>query len=125
MSYTCFDPKKRIAFLFLREKSITFWYISGNPATVRFWEEAQPKKDPLKPSKTAAKSVETTAYVLLNTLLRGHSDYAKPILNWLSQDQRYGGGVHSTQVFLLTIYARFECMSCIILPHVIFLFSFF
>ncbi|KAA0716325.1 Complement C5 C3 and PZP-like alpha-2-macroglobulin domain-containing protein 4 [Triplophysa tibetana] len=77
----------------------------GNPATVRFWEEAQPKQDPLKPSKTAAKSVETTAYVLLNTLLRGHSDYAKPILNWLSQDQRYGGGVHSTQDTILTLEA--------------------
>lgn len=77
----------------------------GNPVTVRFWEETQPSNDPLKPSKTTARTVETTAYVLLNTLHRGETSYAKPIMNWLTQDQRYGGGVHSTQDTILTLEA--------------------
>ncbi len=78
---------------------------SGNPATIRFWQESKQDKDLLKPSHVTAKSVETTIYVLLNTLARGDATYAKPILNWLTQDQRYGGGVHSTQVL--------QCRSCI------------
>ncbi len=78
---------------------------SGNPATVRFWQESKPDKDLLKPTDVTAKTVETTVYILLNTLARGESTYAKPILNWLTQDQRYGGGVHSTQVL--------QCKSCI------------
>nr|XP_055056558.1 complement C5 isoform X1 [Misgurnus anguillicaudatus] len=79
--------------------------VKGNPVTVRFWEETQPSKDPLKPSKTTARTVETTAYVLLNALHRGDTYYAKPIMNWLTQDQRYGGGVHSTQDTIVTLEA--------------------
>uniref|UniRef100_A0A672NTC6 Complement C5 n=1 Tax=Sinocyclocheilus grahami TaxID=75366 RepID=A0A672NTC6_SINGR len=79
--------------------------VDENPATVRFWQESKLRKDSLKPSDVTAKSVETTVYVLLNTLVRGDSTYAKPILNWLTQDQRYGGGVHSTQDSILTLEA--------------------
>ncbi|RXN22619.1 complement C5 [Labeo rohita] len=79
--------------------------VKGNPATVRFWHESKSDKDLLKPSDVTAKTVETTVYVLLNTLVRGDSNYAKPILNWLTQDQRYGGGVHSTQDSILTLEA--------------------
>ncbi|ROL42575.1 Complement C5 [Anabarilius grahami] len=79
--------------------------VKGNPATVRFWEDSKPKKDSLKPSDVTAKTVETTVYVLLNTLVRGDSTYAKPILNWLTQDQRFGGGFHSTQDSILTLEA--------------------
>ncbi|XP_058633230.1 complement C5 isoform X1 [Onychostoma macrolepis] len=79
--------------------------VHGNPATVRFWQESKPDKDLLKPTDVTAKTVETTVYVLLNTLTRGDSAYAKPILNWLTQDQRYGGGVHSTQNSILTLEA--------------------
>ncbi|XP_059403415.1 complement C5-like [Carassius carassius] len=79
--------------------------VDGNPATVRFWQESKLHKDSLKPSDVTAKTVETTVYVLLNTLVRGDSTYAKPILNWLTQDQRYGGGVHSTQDSILTLEA--------------------
>lgn len=75
----------------------------GNPARIRFWEDSKPNKDSLKPSGTTAKTVETTVYVLLNTLVRGDATYAKPIMNWLTQDQRYGGGFHSTQVHLFNI----------------------
>uniref|UniRef100_A0A671SI59 NTR domain-containing protein n=1 Tax=Sinocyclocheilus anshuiensis TaxID=1608454 RepID=A0A671SI59_9TELE len=74
-------------------------------ATVRFWQESKLLKDSLKPSDVTAKTVETTVYVLLNTLVRGDATYAKPILNWLTQDQRYGGGVHSTQDSILTLEA--------------------
>uniref|UniRef100_A0A8C1CS67 Complement component 5 n=2 Tax=Cyprinus carpio TaxID=7962 RepID=A0A8C1CS67_CYPCA len=79
--------------------------VDGNPATVRFWQEYKLGKDSLKPSDATAKTVETTVYVLLNTLVRGDTTYAKPILNWLTQDQRYGGGVHSTQDSILTLEA--------------------
>uniref|UniRef100_A0A671SHV8 NTR domain-containing protein n=1 Tax=Sinocyclocheilus anshuiensis TaxID=1608454 RepID=A0A671SHV8_9TELE len=79
--------------------------VDGNPATVRFWQESKLLKDSLKPSDVTAKTVETTVYVLLNTLVRGDATYAKPILNWLTQDQRYGGGVHSTQDSILTLEA--------------------
>uniref|UniRef100_A0A8C2CFE3 Complement component 5 n=1 Tax=Cyprinus carpio TaxID=7962 RepID=A0A8C2CFE3_CYPCA len=79
--------------------------VDGNPATVRFWQESKLGKDSLKPSDATAKTVETTVYVLLNTLVRGDTTYAKPILNWLTQDQRYGGGVHSTQDSILTLEA--------------------
>ncbi|XP_051551430.1 complement C5-like isoform X1 [Myxocyprinus asiaticus] len=79
--------------------------IEGDPVTVRFWEDTKDIKDPLKPSKETAKTVETTVYILLNALLRGESSYAKPILNWLTQDQRYGGGLHSTQDTILTLEA--------------------
>ncbi|XP_051531363.1 complement C5-like isoform X2 [Myxocyprinus asiaticus] len=79
--------------------------IEGDPVTVRFWGNQKVIKDQLKPSKATAKMVETTVYVLLNALLRGDSSYAKPILNWLTQDQRYGGGLHSTQDAILTLEA--------------------
>uniref|UniRef100_A0A4W4HR79 Complement C5 n=1 Tax=Electrophorus electricus TaxID=8005 RepID=A0A4W4HR79_ELEEL len=78
---------------------------SGNPVSVRFWEEKDAPKDPLKPNRASAKTLETTVYVLLSTLLQGHMTYAKPILNWLTQDQRYGGGFHSTQDAVLTLEA--------------------
>jgi len=42
--------------------------------------------------------VETTAYALLTALLRGDKNYANPIIKWLSEEQRYGGGFYSTQV---------------------------
>lgn len=89
----------------LYEKIKTQAQVDGNPATVRFWQESKPDKDLLKPTDVTAKTVETTVYILLNTLARGESTYAKPILNWLTQDQRYGGGVHSTQDSILTLEA--------------------
>lgn len=90
---------------------------SGNPATVRFWQESKLGKDSLKPSDATAKTVETTVYVLLNTLVRGDTTYAKPILNWLTQDQRYGGGVHSTQV----LQCKLACILCFFKPVICFL----
>ncbi|KAL7836777.1 hypothetical protein AOLI_G00280610 [Acnodon oligacanthus] len=79
--------------------------IKGSPAIVRFWQEKDSAQDPLKPNKATALTVETTVYVLLSTLLRGDLTYAKPIVNWLTQDQRYGGGFFSTQDAILTLEA--------------------
>ncbi|XP_037387831.1 complement C5 [Pygocentrus nattereri] len=79
--------------------------IKGSPAIVRFWQEKDVSQDPLKPNKATALTVETTVYVLLSTLLRGDITYAKPIVNWLTQDQRYGGGFFSTQDAILTLEA--------------------
>ncbi|KAM9446334.1 complement C5 [Clarias gariepinus] len=79
--------------------------VKGNPVTVRFWEESKAPEDPLKPNRATALSVETTVYMLLNTLLRGDLTYAKPIIQWLTDDQRYGGGFHSTQDSILTLEA--------------------
>ncbi|XP_026068098.1 complement C5-like [Carassius auratus] len=75
---------------------------TGNPATVRFWQESKADR---KSSNVTSKTVETTVYVLLNTLIRSDSTYAKPILNWLTQDQRYGGGIYSTQDSILSLEA--------------------
>jgi len=90
---------------------------SGNPATIRFWEDSKYNKDSLKPSDAKSKSVETTIYVLLNSLVRGDSTYAKPILNWLTQDQRYGGGIFSTQV--LVQYIQYLNLLMLSLSYVI------
>ncbi|XDV20101.1 hypothetical protein PO909_025482, partial [Leuciscus waleckii] len=81
--------------------------VKGNPATIRFWEDSKSNKDSLKPSGATAKALCLcpTVYVLLNVLVRGDSTYAKPILNWLTQDQRYGGGFLSTQDSILTLEA--------------------
>ncbi|KAK3514717.1 hypothetical protein QTP70_028333, partial [Hemibagrus guttatus] len=79
--------------------------VKGNPVTVRFWEEDNAPQDPLKPNRVSAQSVETTVYMLLNTLFRGDTPYAKSIIQWLTDDQRYGGGFHSTQDSILTLEA--------------------
>ncbi|XP_059509514.1 utrophin-like isoform X2 [Stegostoma tigrinum] len=42
-------------------------------------------------------TVETTAYALLQALSRNDTDYATPIARWLTMQQNYGGGFHSTQ----------------------------
>lgn len=65
---------------------------------IRFWKESSNKVDKTMPSRDSAKMVETTSYALLTALLRGDQAYANPIVQWLSEQQRYGGGFYSTQV---------------------------
>uniref|UniRef100_A0A8C9VD72 Complement component 5 n=1 Tax=Scleropages formosus TaxID=113540 RepID=A0A8C9VD72_SCLFO len=79
--------------------------VKGNPPVVRFWQEQSTSPNPSAPNKASAQSVETTVYVLLMALLYGDSEYAAPIIRWLSQDQRYGGGFQSTQDTVLTLEA--------------------
>ncbi|NXI41495.1 CO5 protein, partial [Galbula dea] len=71
--------------------------VIGDPPVYRFWKNTFKALDPHTPSSSTAQMVETTAYALLTTLLRGDKNYANPIIRWLSEEQRYGGGFYSTQ----------------------------
>ncbi|NXJ46038.1 CO5 protein, partial [Spizaetus tyrannus] len=71
--------------------------VIGDPPIYRFWKDTFKTLDQHTPSSVTAQMVETTAYALLTTLLRGEKDYANPIMKWLSEEQRYGGGFYSTQ----------------------------
>ncbi|NXX65837.1 CO5 protein, partial [Spizella passerina] len=83
----------REAFSALRREA----FVIGDPPIYRFWKDAFKAQEQPAPSSVTAQMVETTAYALLTTLLRGDGDYAKPIIKWLSEEQRYGGGFYSTQ----------------------------
>ncbi|XP_075295627.1 complement C5 isoform X3 [Opisthocomus hoazin] len=71
--------------------------VIGDPPIYRFWKDTFKALDQHTPSSVTAQMVETTAYALLTTLLRGDQNYANPIIKWLSEEQRYGGGFYSTQ----------------------------
>ncbi|NXM65815.1 CO5 protein, partial [Serilophus lunatus] len=83
----------RVAFSELKKEA----FVVGDPPIYRFWKDTFKTKDQHTPSSVTAEMVETTAYALLTTLLRGDENYAKPIIKWLSEEQRYGGGFYSTQ----------------------------
>uniref|UniRef100_A0A8C3MN54 Uncharacterized protein n=1 Tax=Geospiza parvula TaxID=87175 RepID=A0A8C3MN54_GEOPR len=83
----------RAAFSALKREA----FVIGDPPIYRFWKDAFKAQEQPTPSSVTAQMVETTAYALLTTLLRGDGDYAKPIIKWLSEEQRYGGGFYSTQ----------------------------
>lgn len=76
----------------------SFYTFVGDPPIYRFWKDTLKTLDQHTPSAVTAQMVETTAYALLTTLLRGDNNYANPIIKWLSEEQRYGGGFYSTQV---------------------------
>ncbi|NXB82166.1 CO5 protein, partial [Donacobius atricapilla] len=83
----------RAAFSALKREA----FVTGEPPIYRFWKDAFKTEEQPSPSSVTAEMVETTAYALLTTLLRGDENYAKPIIKWLSEEQRYGGGFYSTQ----------------------------
>ncbi|NWR33844.1 CO5 protein, partial [Tachuris rubrigastra] len=83
----------REAFSSLRREA----FVTGDPPIYRFWKDTFKAQDQQTPSSITAQMVETTAYALLTTLLRGDESYAKPIIRWLSEEQRHGGGFYSTQ----------------------------
>ncbi|NXQ06124.1 CO5 protein, partial [Vidua macroura] len=90
------DPNQhaaRAAFSALKREA----FVTGDPPIYRFWKDAFKAQDQPTPSSVTAQMVETTAYALLTTLLRGDANYAKPIIKWLSEEQRHGGGFYSTQ----------------------------
>ncbi|XP_059499573.1 complement C5-like [Stegostoma tigrinum] len=60
------------------------------------------KPYPIEAAQASAMTVETTAYALLQALSRNDIDYATPIARWLTMQQNYGGGFHSTQVLMGT-----------------------
>uniref|UniRef100_A0A8C8RDB6 Complement C5 n=1 Tax=Pelusios castaneus TaxID=367368 RepID=A0A8C8RDB6_9SAUR len=86
-------PGTRSAFLALKKEAL----VKGDPPIYRFWKDTSTKLDHYVPNAGTARIVETTAYALLTTLLSGDKVYANPVVRWLSEEQRYGGGFYSTQ----------------------------
>ncbi|NWQ80221.1 CO5 protein, partial [Columbina picui] len=86
-------PSTRAAFSALKKEAS----VIGDPPIYRFWKNTFKTPDQHTSSPVTAQMVETTAYALLTTLLRGDTNYANPIIKWLSEEQRYGGGFYSTQ----------------------------
>ncbi|XP_072487882.1 complement C5 [Notamacropus eugenii] len=83
-------------------------FVKGNPPTYRFWKNDFKNKDSTVPSVATAQMVETTAYALLCSILLNDLNYANPIIKWLSEEQRYGGGFFSTQDTINAIEALTE-----------------
>ncbi|XP_012519839.1 PREDICTED: complement C5 [Propithecus coquereli] len=69
----------------------------GNPPMYRFWKDDLQQKDSSVPNAGTARMVETTAYALLTCLSLKETNYVNPIIKWLSEEQRHGGGFYSTQ----------------------------
>ncbi|CAI9171433.1 unnamed protein product [Rangifer tarandus platyrhynchus] len=72
-------------------------FVKGNPPIYRFWKDDLQQKDSSTPSTGTARMVETTAYALLTSLNLKDMNYVNPVIKWLSEEQRYGGGFYSTQ----------------------------
>ncbi|XP_077140967.1 complement C5-like isoform X2 [Ranitomeya variabilis] len=79
----------------------------GSPV-YRYWKDTLKKFDMTEPSAETAKMVETTAYALLTILKTADKEYAKPVLRWLKEQQRYGGGFFSTQDTIIALEALTE-----------------
>ncbi|XP_029469228.1 complement C5 [Rhinatrema bivittatum] len=88
-------PATRSAFMALKKEALV--KDTGNPPIYRFWKDTFNNVDASTPNAGTAQIVETTAYALLTILLHGDQSYANPVVRWLSEEQRYGGGYYSTQ----------------------------
>ncbi|XP_019396510.1 PREDICTED: complement C5 isoform X1 [Crocodylus porosus] len=86
-------PGTRLAFGKLKKEAFT----KGEPPIYRFWKDTLKSLDTFTPNAGTAQMVETTAYALLTTLKGGDKIYANPVIRWLSEEQRFGGGFYSTQ----------------------------
>ncbi|KAH0517074.1 Complement C5, partial [Microtus ochrogaster] len=71
--------------------------VKGDPPIYRFWKDTHQSADSPGPNSGTAGMVETTAYALLTCLNLKETYYVNPIIKWLSEEQRYGGGFYSTQ----------------------------
>ncbi|KAM5298508.1 complement C5 [Ctenodactylus gundi] len=71
--------------------------VKGNPPIYRFWKDNVHEAGSSAPSAGTAGMVETTAYALLTSLNLKEINYVNPIIKWLAEEQRYGGGFYSTQ----------------------------
>ncbi|ETE63363.1 Complement C5, partial [Ophiophagus hannah] len=96
-------PDLHSAYLRLKSEA----QVKGTPPAYRFWKETPIKFDASIPSEGNARMVETTAYTLLSVLLKGDHDYAKPVMRWLTEEQRFGGGFYSTQDTIIAL----ECLT--------------
>ncbi|XP_004677441.1 PREDICTED: complement C5 [Condylura cristata] len=70
--------------------------VKGSQPMYRFWKDDLEQQARSSHTSTA-RMVETTAYALLTSLSLKEINYVNPIIKWLSEEQRYGGGFHSTQ----------------------------
>nr|ACH56749.1 complement component 5 protein [Ginglymostoma cirratum] len=69
--------------------------VKGNPPSHRFWKDISEKS--ASGVEVTARIVETTSYALLAVLHSTDKTYGNPIVQWLTEQQRYGGGFLSTQ----------------------------
>ncbi|XP_056448799.1 complement C5 isoform X3 [Gadus chalcogrammus] len=74
---------------------------------LRYWQESN-VAEWQQPDQSSGLMVATTAYVMLTSVFKGRLYYVKPIVNWLTQDQHYGGGFYSTEDMVLTLEAITE-----------------
>ncbi|XP_045419008.1 complement C5 isoform X4 [Lemur catta] len=86
-------PQFRLILSTLKREALA----KGNPPTYRFWKDDLQQKDSSVPNAGTARIVETTAYALLTSLSLKEMNYVNPIIKWLSEEQRHGGGFYSTQ----------------------------
>ncbi|EDL08638.1 hemolytic complement, partial [Mus musculus] len=86
-------PRFRLIVSALRKEA----FVKGDPPIYRYWRDTLKRPDSSVPSSGTAGMVETTAYALLASLKLKDMNYANPIIKWLSEEQRYGGGFYSTQ----------------------------
>uniref|UniRef100_A0A803JP84 Complement C5 n=1 Tax=Xenopus tropicalis TaxID=8364 RepID=A0A803JP84_XENTR len=89
-------------------------YLTGVPSLlgdlpiVRYWKDSLKKVNPTAPGAESARMVETTAYALLMYLKLAQKDYYNPVVRWLKEQQRYGGGFYSTQDTAIALEALTE-----------------
>lgn len=83
----------------------------------RFWKDDLQQEDSPTPNTGTANMVETTAYALLTILNLKEINYANPIIKWLSEEQRYGGGFYSTQVMFFCLVLSFRKHFCCLLHY--------
>uniref|UniRef100_A0A8D2HWB6 Complement C5 n=1 Tax=Urocitellus parryii TaxID=9999 RepID=A0A8D2HWB6_UROPR len=86
-------PRFRLITSALKREAV----VKGNPPIYRFWKDNLQRRDSSTPNTGTAGMVETTAYALLTSLSLKDMNYVKPIIKWLAEEQRYGGGFYSTQ----------------------------
>ncbi|XP_039090539.1 complement C5 [Hyaena hyaena] len=86
-------PQFRSIVLALKKKAL----VKGDPVIYRFWKDDFQQESRSTPNPSTAHMVETTAYALLASLNLKDINYVNPIIKWLSEEQRYGGGFYSTQ----------------------------
>ncbi|XP_051893146.1 complement C5 [Pristis pectinata] len=79
--------------------------VIGNPPT-RYWKDNPSRGS--SSNEVTAQTVQTTSYVLLAVLLSTDKNYGNPIVKWLTEQQRYGGGFLSTQDTVTALEALTE-----------------
>uniref|UniRef100_F6W8L2 Complement C5 n=1 Tax=Xenopus tropicalis TaxID=8364 RepID=F6W8L2_XENTR len=78
------------------------------PPNIRLTVYSLKKVNPTAPGAESARMVETTAYALLMYLKLAQKDYYNPVVRWLKEQQRYGGGFYSTQDTAIALEALTE-----------------